>query len=107
MDALFPAQTQIRTATADDIKFILHVEAMHPNCLGFIPRAGLEVYLDRRLVKLAFENGDACGYLLGNEALRWNIAIRPITQAAIAFDAQRRHHGLALVAATEASAVAA
>lgn len=98
---------KIKTATERDLKTILAIQKQHPNALGFIPAAGIEEYARRGLITLALENGDKAGYLLQNSHLRWNIAMRPIIQAAIFFDAQRRHHGLALVAAAAADARAA
>ena len=52
-------------------------------------------------MRIAEENDDAAGYILSRPKLRWQPAMRSITQAAVAMDAQRRHHGLALLARIE------
>lgn len=97
----------IRTATTADKSFVRSLAKKFSNQLGFIPDAALDWYLDAGRVTLALENDDAAGYLLGRDHLHWNCSIRPITQAAIHFDAQRRRHGLALVSLTEAAAIEA
>jgi hypothetical protein len=43
------------------------------------------------------ENGEPAGYILGRQKYRTRPELRPITQAAVAMDAQRRHLGMALV----------
>lgn len=85
---------------------MLALARRHTNEIGFIPGQAYENLIDMQRVQLALENGDPAGMILGRAALRWCIAMRPITQAAIQFDAQRRHHGLALVTreATDARA---
>jgi hypothetical protein len=101
---LLPAATSIATATAQDKTFVRSLAKKFSNAVGFIPDAALDWYLDASCVNLAVENGEPAGYLLGRDQLRWNFAIRPIFQAAICFDAQRRHIGLALVDAREDAA---
>lgn len=89
--------TQIRTATLKDLKFVDDLQKKHAKCVSFLPAVALEKYITQGKVKLASENGDPCGYFLGNERLTYEPRIRPIFQTAIAFDAQRRAHGMALV----------
>lgn len=101
---LFGNSTAIRPATPREMRFVIALQKRFSNQLGFLPREALEWYVQAGRLNLALENGEPAGYIVGREALRWNIAIRPITQAAIAFDAQRRHHGLALVADAETAA---
>lgn len=55
-------------------------------------------------VRLAMENDDPAGYILSRPHLRWQPLMRSITQACVAMDAQRRHHGLALLRTIEAEA---
>lgn len=97
-EPLFPPDSLIRTATARDMSFVLELQQRHSNALGFLPRAALDWYIDAGRLSLVLENGDPAGYIVGRDKLRWNIALRPITQAAIDYSAQRRHHGLRLVA---------
>lgn len=88
---------RIRQATAKDLAFIEHLQRTFSNQLGFLPRAALEEYITRQSVTLAEQNDQPSGYILGLEAMRYDRRIRPITQAAICMDAQRRRQGLALV----------
>lgn len=67
------------------------------NQLGFLPSKALDFYIESKNVGIALENDAPCGYVLGRPAFRYNPLMRPITQAAVYMDAQRRHHGLALV----------
>jgi N-acetylglutamate synthase-like GNAT family acetyltransferase len=101
---LLPGNATLRVATPADHTFIRSLARKFSNEIGFIPDTARDWYVDAGRVTLALENGDPAGYLLGRDSLRWNRSIRPITQAAIHFDAQRRHNGLTLVAATEAAA---
>lgn len=94
---LFPPEHAVRRATLRDLAFIRALAKRHCNAVGFIPDEGLSVYVERGDVRLAHENGDAAGYVLGRPRFRWNPDMRPIFQAAVAMDAQRRHHGLSLI----------
>jgi N-acetylglutamate synthase-like GNAT family acetyltransferase len=88
----------IEPATPADLQFVLALQRKHSNALGFLPTPAIEWYLSARRVRLAMENGEPAGYLLGRSHFRWEPMLRPITQAAVAMDAQRRHVGLSLVA---------
>lgn len=99
--ALLLPSKEVRPATPADLSFILQLQKRFSNELGFLPKIALEWYLENHRVLLATENDEPAGYVLGRDLLRWNPAIRPITQAAIQFDAQRRGAGLALVRRTE------
>lgn len=87
----------IITATPADLPYIKSLAAKFSNQLGFLPAVALNEYLQASWVSLTKENDEPAGYLLGRPRLRWQPLMRPITQAAISYDAQRRHHGLALV----------
>lgn len=89
------------------LKLIADLQRKFTNQLGFIPHAATQWYVDNGHVAIARENGEPCGMLLGRPAFRYQPQLRPITQAAIYMDAQRRHHGLALLAALERRALAA
>lgn len=106
--ALQAAQpTPIRPATLADLRFVTHVQKRFTDQLGFLPTPALEWYLANNGVTIANENDTAAGYLLGRPRLRWQPLMRPIYQAAVLMDAQRRHHGLQLLAVVEAAAIAA
>jgi N-acetylglutamate synthase-like GNAT family acetyltransferase len=94
----------IRPADPADALFVRHLQQLHSNAIGFIPNEATSWYIDNRRCLIALENDEPAGMLLGRPALRWNIALRPITQAAVDFSAQRRHIGLALVEALAADA---
>lgn len=97
----------IRIASISDLKFVDHVQKRFANCLGFLPRVALENLVKDGHVRLAEENDDPAGYILSRPRLRWQPKMRSITQAAVAMDAQRRHHGLALLQQIEAESRAA
>jgi hypothetical protein len=63
--------------------------------VAFYPRSALQGAVDRDEVRVAFENGEPCGYL-------WHGPMKPnrdavIYQAVIHYDLRRRMHGAALV----------
>lgn len=88
----------IVTAGLGDLPYIKALACKFSNQLGFLPTPAIEEYLQQSWVTLTKENGEPAGYLLGRPRLRWQPLMRPITQAAVAMDAQRRQHGLRLVA---------
>lgn len=79
------------------VSAIVHLQKKFSNQLGFLPTKALEWYLENQHVGVAKENGEPVGYVLGRPAFKYQPLMRPITQAAVFLDAQRRHHGLALV----------
>lgn len=91
------ATAKIRVATIADLKFVVDLQKKFSNEVGFIPKAGIEFYCEQGLVRLVCENDEPAGYILGREKFRWSSSYAPITQAAVAMDAQRRHLGIALV----------
>lgn len=93
--------TPIRIATTYDKAFVDDLAIQFSNALGFIPNQALDWYLSAGCVRLGLENGEPAGYILSREYLRWNRAMRPITQAAVCMDAQRRHLGLAILSDLE------
>lgn len=101
--SLFDPQPEIRIATPKDQKFIDSLALKYARNVGFLPRPALDWYIEAGCVRLVLENGLPAGYFLSRMFLRWNAAIRPITQTAICFDAQRMHLGAALVADAEES----
>lgn len=104
LERLFIPSKSIVIADADDLQFILHLQRKHSNALGFLPTPAIDWYINNSRVLLGRENDTEAGYLLGRTHLRWNHGIRPITQAAVAMDAMRRHLGLAMLQRTETAA---
>lgn len=97
---------RIRTATLNDVKFLDHLQRKFSASVGFLPRAALQVYCEAGKANVILENGEPAGYLLGSHRLKWQPLLRPIFQAAVAMDAQRRHLGLALLRNIECEAIA-
>ena len=97
----------IRRAAPRDVSFVLDLQRRFTGQLGFLPTAAITRYVEQTRVVIGTENDEPAGYLLGNPYLRYQPLIRPITQAAVAMDAQRRRLGLRLVAQTVDDATAA
>lgn len=90
-------ENKIRLATLADLSYVTSLAKTFSNQIGFIPKCGIEQYLEKSAVLLATENDSPAGFLVGNPALIWQPLLRPISQAAIQFDAQRHSHGRQLV----------
>jgi hypothetical protein len=90
MRPVFP----IVRATAADLAYVVHLQKRHGDALGFIPRAALEEKIGRGQIWLATENDEPAGYLHHGSLAVPEVRI---FQAAIQYDARRRHLGMALV----------
>lgn len=90
--------SQIRVASISDLKFVDALQKKHANAVGFLPKIAIETLITQGAMRIAGENDDPAGYILSRPRLRWQPLMRSITQAAVAMDAQRRHHGLAMLA---------
>jgi N-acetylglutamate synthase-like GNAT family acetyltransferase len=91
------ADTTIRPATLADVRYVEALSNKLNHEVGFVPRVALQRRITGEAsggVTMSLENDDLCGFLhygsLAKDEAR-------IFQAAIQYDAQRRHHGLALV----------
>lgn len=107
MPELLYTQRAIRTATLADLPFIDDLQKKHAKAVAFRPKIALQNYAEAGRITLALENDDPAGYILANARLRYQDQICPIFQAAVAMDAQRRHHGLALLATVATTAKSA
>lgn len=87
----------IRLATLTDVRFIDHLQRIYTDAVGFMPRQALHEAIDESRITLATENDSPAGYLLTRPKLRYQDKLASIVQAAVAMDAQRRHHGLSLL----------
>lgn len=92
-----PGQSHIRTATATDLNYVVHLQKKYTDQLGFLPTAALDAWINRNCVKIIEENGHPAGYILARHRLNSARWCRPLTQVAVAMDAQRRHNGLELL----------
>lgn len=84
-------------ATTRDLRFIDSLQKKFGRSLGFLPTQALELNLMAGNVDLCMENDEPAGYLLCRPVLSWQPGLASIVQAAVCMDAQRRHHGLALL----------
>jgi N-acetylglutamate synthase-like GNAT family acetyltransferase len=85
---------EVRAATRADLAYVVALQKRNHEALGFIPRAALAEKIDRGQILLASDNGDPAGFLHHGSLAVPEVRI---FQAAIQYDARRRHHGLALV----------
>lgn len=94
----------VRAATPADLAYVVALQKRNGEALGFIPRAALAEKIDLGRIWLARENGDPAGFLHHG-----SLAVPEVRvfQAAVQYDARRRHLGLALVADLVARARAA
>jgi len=92
-------QTIITAVHPDDLAFELALAKRFTDAVGFIPREALEHYAALGGVIRARENGEPAGFMAATLSVKNHARTAQIYQAAIALDAQRRHHGLALLAA--------
>lgn len=84
----------VAPATLGDLAYVVHLQKRHADALGFIPRVALLEKIELGRIHLARENGEPAGYLHHGSLARPEVRI---FQAAIQYDARRRHMGLALV----------
>ena len=89
-----PTQDRIVRATAADLTYVVDLQKRNHEALGFIPRVALLEKIELAQVHLATENDWPAGFLHHGSLARPEVRI---FQAAIQYDARRRHHGLALV----------
>jgi N-acetylglutamate synthase-like GNAT family acetyltransferase len=103
---LTPTRTPgiLSKATIRDLRYIDSLQKKFGRSLGFLPTQALEVNLQLGNVDLCLENGEPAGYLLCRPVLSWQPGLASIVQAAVQMDAQRRHHGLALLLRIEEEA---
>lgn len=100
-----PQPGQIRIATPADLRFIDSTQKKFADCVGFLPTVALEQSAEGGHIRICCENGDAAGYVLSRPHLSWQPKMRSITQTCVCMDAQRRHHGLALLKTIETEAL--
>jgi ribosomal protein S18 acetylase RimI-like enzyme len=79
------------------LAYVVALQKRFTDQLGFMPRAALVEWIERRTVHVVEENGDPAGYILARERVNSARWCRPLTQVAVAMDAQRRRLGFALL----------
>ena len=62
MPTIQPKRT-ITLATDRDIQYLVHLQKLWSNQVGFLPRCALQRYIDRQTTLLVKENGQHAGYL--------------------------------------------
>ncbi len=84
----------VSRASDADLAYVVSLQKKNHEALGFIPRVALAEKIELGRIWLARENGEPAGFLHHGTLARPEVRI---FQAAIQYDARRRHHGLALV----------
>ena len=102
--SIHPEPATLRIATGADTTYVDSLQKRFAAAVGFLPKIAIQNYIDAGCVHLAVENDDPAGYILSKRRLVWQPQLRSITQACVAMDAQRRHHGLALLEKISAEA---
>lgn len=84
------------------VRYCDHLQSMHPDELGFLPRVAIAEYSERRQIFPATQNGEWCGYILffdGRNGKRPRL--HPYTlkmhQICIQYDVRRVLHATRLV----------
>ena len=90
-----PSESVVVVATPADLAYVVELQKRNGEAVGFIPRAALSEKIDRGQIHLTTENGEPAGYLHHGSLAVPEVRI---FQAAVQYDARRRHHGLALLA---------
>src|SRR4051812_20753088 len=89
------ASDLIVQADERDLAYVVDLQKRNGDAVGFIPRQALAEKIELGRIWLARENGDPAGYLHHGSL---SVPEVRIFQAAVQYDARRRHLGLALVA---------
>lgn len=90
----FPPPAPVVCARSNDLSYVVALQKKHHQALGFLPRVALEQKIELGRIWLATENDEPAGFLHHGSLARPEVRI---FQAAIQYDAQRRHLGFALV----------
>lgn len=96
--------TNTRTASTRDRSYVISLGKKFSNMLGTLSFEAIDKRLELGHIEIATQNAAPCGYILWAEQMKGARHVRPIFQAAVQMDAQRRHHGLALLRKIEAKA---
>ncbi len=85
---------RIVCATPADLAYVVDLQKRNSEAIGFLSRVALQEKIERKQVHLALENDAPAGFLHHGSLARPEVRI---FQAAIQYDARRRHHGMMLV----------
>jgi hypothetical protein len=88
---------RVRAATRRDLPLMRHLQQKLAHAIGYMPPAAIDSCLDAGWIQTADLNDDAAGFILARPRLACSPTLTPIIQAAVHFDALRRHVGLAMV----------
>lgn len=97
---------EIHLAGVRDARFVHDLATKFSWAIGHLPYAALDARIIAGHVHLARENDEPAGYILAAPMLAAARHIRPIFQAAVCMDAQRRQHGMRLLDRITAEAIA-
>ena len=79
---------------ADVLDFVVSLSRKNYEAIGFLPKPRLQQYADQGQLWTQDENGEPCGFLVWGNG--WPVL--RVYQVCIDYDAQRLHHGAALIA---------
>lgn len=94
-------------AGLEHLPFINALQRRYTNEIGYIGQEATRVRVEQQNVLISTENDEPAGMLLGKLIAPTMPGVTPIFQAAVCYDAQRRHHGEALVHALKRRSIAA
>lgn len=89
--------TVITNVNPDDLQYEVALAKRFTDEVGFLSVEALAHYAALGTVWRARENGEPAGFLVATSSVKTTPRLAQIFQAAVQMDAQRRHHGLALV----------
>jgi len=89
-------EVDVRFGRVKDLTWVIHLQRVFSNQLGFVPKLSLRDALGRREILVPWVNAEPAGYVYSRvlEQQRWT---RSIVQAAVPMDLQRCGVGLATV----------
>lgn len=96
----------VRIATLRDRSYVTSLAKKFSAEVGFLPHEAIRKRIEQAAVRIVEENGAPAGFMVTANQLSDARHIRPIFQAAVQMDAQRRHLGLRLLATLAADAYA-
>lgn len=96
--------TIVSQVNPDDLAYEIDLAKRFTDQVGFLSVEALAHYAAIGGVYRARENDEPAGFLVFTPSVKTTPRLAQIFQAAVQMDAQRRHHGLALVAQAELDA---
>jgi N-acetylglutamate synthase-like GNAT family acetyltransferase len=99
-------ESHVRVATMNDLSLVKMLHDKYNNFLGYFSTAAARRMTECGQVFIAEHNGEACGYVAFRTGIRSQTNVAAIYQAAVHWDVTRIGHGVDLLAAVAATALA-